>query len=173
MNSTKSFIQAFESIRNQSNSDFIDNMIQLVQKNELYRDNIDQAIKETYTGDYLSSKNTFLDMILEYINLVLEDNHISEEEYKNVKMLKRLFKIEEGDFYNLRFKEIREIILKQLFLIYQDLKADEFELIHKAELQGVFDLSYDQMNEFSIEEAQKAIMFGASLSDLDVFMNPE
>lgn len=109
-------------------------------------------------------------MVFDYLNRVLEDGVIEEKEYTNATLLKKIFRIKEGDFYKFRFDEIKQIILKQLFRIYSDNRVDEFEAVHKVQLQGLFDLSYDQMNDFSVEEAKTAIEKGADISDLDIFL---
>lgn len=118
-------------------------------------------------------KPDLIDLLLLYINLVLNDHTISPKEYLNCKQLKILFKIREGDFYKLRYGEIKEVIYKQLKRIYRDdNKIDEEEAIHKVNLQGLFDLSYDQFLEFNEREIRIALEKGADIKDLDTVRYP-
>lgn len=112
-------------------------------------------------------KADLLDLVLLYINLVLNDHTISGKEYLNCKQLKILFKIKEGEFYHQRHEEIKAVIYKQLERIYRDNKIDDEEAIHKINLQGLFDLSYDQFLEFNEREIRIALEKGADIKDLD------
>lgn len=118
-------------------------------------------------------KTDLLDLVLQYINWVLKDHIISEKEYLNGKQLKILFKIKEGEFYERRHEEIKEIIYKQLTLIYRDdNKIDDEEALHKVKLQGLFDLSYDQFLDFNEGEIRLALEKGADIKDLDTVRYP-
>ena len=118
-------------------------------------------------------KSDLLDLVLLYINLVLNDHIISEKEYLNCKQLKIFFKIKEGEFYQQRHEEIKEVIYKQLERIYRDdNKIDDEEAIHKINLQGLFDLSYDQFLEFNEREIRIALEKGADIKDLDTVRFP-
>jgi hypothetical protein len=53
--------------------------------------------------------------------------------------------------------------------IYEDNFVTPEEALLKVDLQELFDLSFDQMNEYSKKEAIASIQKGAAAEDLDVF----
>ena len=173
METDKKIGDLLESLKNESNASCLDRLIELSKNSKLYRSEIDRVLSEFHSGGYEGSKYGYQDLVFDYLNRVLEDSVIEEDEYNNAALLKKIFRRREGDFYKFRFDEIKQIILKQLFRIYADNRVDEFEAVHKVQLQGLFDLSYDQMNDFSVEEAKTAIEKGADISDLDIFLKSE
>jgi len=115
-------------------------------------------------------KSNILDMILSYINIILEDNYIMEREASNVNFLKRFFKIKEGDFYSLKYYDIERILEKQFEHMYKDNSINKVEALQKFELQELFNLSYDQFLQLSEKAVRSAIARGANLMDLDTFI---
>jgi len=63
-----------------------------------------------------------LNIIIMYVNLVLNDNVISEKEKLNVKTLKRYFKL----------KEVESILFRQFQRIYEDGNVSREEAIEKV-----------------------------------------
>ncbi|MBQ6725824.1 MAG: hypothetical protein IJQ89_04530 [Bacteroidales bacterium] len=89
---------------------------------------------------------------------------------KTLLAMKRFFRINEGDF--LRYKRhdtIKQILSKQLKLIYLDNKVDKSEASMKVDLQSLFGLSYDEFLSFEQEAVEEALKNGANISDLDTF----
>jgi len=74
-----------------------------------------------------------------------------------------------GDFYFHNKQNVENIITYQLTRIYQDNFITEEEALFKVDLQEIFDLSFDQMNDYSKKEASLSIQQGADPTDLDVF----
>jgi len=131
---------------------------------------IDKILAKNGIKKYKDLKEELIDVIILYINIiVLEDDLISENELKNIKILKNLFKIDEGDFYKFRYDEIKEIIRRQLYKMYIDKIVDSSEALQKVGLQELFDLSYDQFLEIVNIEDQYALERGANIEDLDTF----
>ena len=65
--------------------------------------------------------------------------------------------IEEGDFYrNGKKSEVKDILTKQLELIYADKKIDKQEALLMSDLQGLFGLNYMEYEEFISEIVDKA-----------------
>lgn len=88
------------------------------------------------------------DVVLDYIEYCLEDNAISDEEFRNARLLKLYLGIEPGDFVkNNREKRMIGIISKQIKLVYADNIVDYEEVLHMENLQGLFDLSYNQFED--------------------------
>ena len=102
-------------------------------------------------------KTHTLDVIIDFALLCLEDGKLTEEEIKNTHLLKLFLGIEEGDFYqNGKKSEVKDILTKQLELIYADRKIDRQEALLMSDLQGLFGLNYMEYEEFIIEIANKA-----------------
>ncbi len=112
-------------------------------------------------------KDETLNLLLKYIDYILEDSIITHKELANFKVLKMLFKIKEGDFFDLKHNEIQRILNTQFAKIYQDNIIDKSEAILKVGLQELFDLGYDQFLDLTEGEVRKALNRGANLNDLD------
>lgn len=117
------------------------------------------------------SKIYFLRFILEYIKLSLEDKLLTEEEKSNIIYLKKLFQIRPGDFYLHHILEVEQIIYNQFSIMYQDNLVSDDEALLKVDLQEIFDLSFDQMNEFSKKDSITSMKQGVDVNDLDVFFS--
>lgn len=90
-------------------------------------------------------KEKTLDVLLDYADIILEDDILTSDELRNLKMLKLFFRIEEGDFQkNNKFARVESIIVRQLEKLYADNIIDEQEALHQSDLQGVFGLGYDE-----------------------------
>lgn len=166
--------QAFEIILSiESFSDYIIDISELIYNNELNRESIQKVLDEHKIKKIENIKEELIDLLIVYINLILNDHIISENEKFNVELLKKHFKIKEGDFYSLRYQEIEDILFRQFERIYSDNKIDKEEAIHKVDLQGLFNLSYDQLEEFQENEIRRAIEQGADITNLDTAKLPK
>ena len=155
-------------------SDYINEIVELIHTNEFGRQNLDEVLKRHNIKRIEDIKEELLDLILVYINLILNDNVITENEAANVKILKRVFRIKEGDFYNQRYYEVEDVLNRQFERIYSDNQIDTEEAVLKVGLQELFDLSYDQFLELVDLEVKASLYRGGDLSDLDtVFKLPE
>lgn len=153
-------------------SDYIKKISALIHEDNLDRQNLDKILNEHNIRQVEDIKENVLDMLLAYINFILDDNVITENEASNLKQLKRFFRIKEGDFYNYRYSNIEDILNRQFALIYSDNRINPEEALHKVGLQELFDLSYDQFLELANREVRAAIERGASPDELDtVFIN--
>ncbi len=127
-------------------------------------------VLKQFNTDSNSIKSESLTVITDYIQSILEDNALDSEEMSTLLALKRFFRINEGDF--LRYKRhetIKQILSKQLKLIYLDNKVDNSEASMKVDLQSLFGLSYDEFLKFEEEVVAESLKNGADLSDLDTF----
>lgn len=101
-------------------------------------------------------KEKTLDVLLDYADIILEDDILTSDELRNLKMLKLFFRIEEGDFQkNNKFARVESIIVRQLEKLYADNKLDEQEAMHQSDLQGVFGLGYDEYAKIVNKVAKK------------------
>lgn len=157
-------------IRIKKNHSFLKEIAQLIINNTIDKSAIDGVMKEYSITDLYSRKTEFLDLILNYIEIVLEDGVITEDEISNCDWLKRLFGIKEGDFYKYKYDEVRILILKQLYNLYKDNTINQEEALEKVSLQKLFDLSYDQFSRIDLEEAKTALKRGAKIMELDIFI---
>lgn len=90
-------------------------------------------------------KEKTLDVLLDYADIILEDDFLSQDELTNLQMLKLFFRIEEGDFQkNNKFKRVESIIVRQLEKLYADNILEYQEELHQSDLQGVFGLGHDE-----------------------------
>ena len=135
---------------------------------EVSRQHIDDIlIKEDVS--YGVAKVAFLHLIFEYIKTALEDGILTIIEKENIKFLKLLFRIQPGDFYLHNKLDIESTIAFQLSKIYQDGVVTDEEALLKVDLQEIFDLSFDEMNEYAKVEAAVSIHNGANIRNLDIF----
>lgn len=125
-----------------------------------------------YNAKYKDINEELLDIIIYYAMIIVTNGIISQNESFNIKYLKRLFKIKEGDLFKLKNHELKEIIQQQLYKLYIDNSIDDHEALFKVELQELFDLSYEQMSVFVNPLAYDALERGANITNLDtVFPN--
>ncbi|MDD3771478.1 MAG: hypothetical protein PHC38_02340 [Weeksellaceae bacterium] len=161
--------KAFEtipSIKQLSNS--VLEISQLVFTCEISRETIQDVLDKHQIENITSLKEELLDLLIAYVNLILDDHIVSESERFNIEILKKYFRIKEGDFYTHRYSEIENILHRQFERIYSDNDVNLEEAIHKVALQEVFDLSYDQFEEFKQNEISRAIEQGADATTLDI-----
>lgn len=115
------------------------------------------------------AKVDLIHLIFEYIKIILQDDILTVNEKEDIKLLKLWFGIQPGDFYFHNSYNVENIISYQLSRIYQDNFITEEEALFKVDLQEIFDLSFDQMNDYSKTEAALSIQQGADAKNLDVF----
>ena len=118
-------------------------------------------------------KDKSIKLTLFYIVAALKDNLITEEEIKNIRFLKLLFNIEEGDFTKEKHfaNEVSKIIRTQIYLMHQDDdRIDTQEALHKVNLQEVFGLSYDEFLFLNNQEALDAIDRGSDWLEMDTYI---
>jgi len=121
-------------------------------------------------------KEKSIKLILFYIRVALKDNLVTDEEIKNIRFLKLLLNIEEGDFTKDKSisNEVSKIIRTQIHLMYQDdNKIDTQESLHKVNLQEVFGLNYDEFLSLNNNAAIDAIERGADWLEMDTYISDE
>ena len=166
--------EAFEVILSiRSFSDYINEIADLIYNNELNRENLKELLQRHQIKKIEDIKEELLDLLLIYINLILNNHIISDNEKQNVQILKIFFKIKEGDFYENRYYEIEDILHRQFERLYLDNNINKEEAIHKVGLQEIFDLGYDQFEEFKEKEIRSALERGAVITDLDTTQYPK
>lgn len=158
--------------------DYIKKISLLICNNNLDRQNLEKVLNEHQIVQVEDIKEDILDMLMAYINFILHDNVITEQEAVNIKQLKRFFRIKEGDFYNYRHNKIESILNRQFEHVYGDNKIDTEEALYKVGLQELFDLSYDQFLNLIDKEVKAALQRGANPNELDtvimeVYQNKE
>lgn len=149
-------------------SDYLQEICSAIIDKSISKESIDEVLKRK-SVNYSIAKVDFLHLIIEYIKNILEDDILTAIEKENVKFLKVLFRIQPGDFYYHNKADIEATIAFQLSRIYQDNYISEEEALLKVDLQEIFDLSYDQMNDYAKVEAAISIQKGADPKSLDVF----
>ncbi|MEO9211328.1 MAG: hypothetical protein ABI208_09535 [Ginsengibacter sp.] len=115
----------------------------------------------------------FLHLIFAYIKIALEDERLTELEKNNIKFLKTLFHIQRGDFCYYNNWDVEKTIMDQLSKMYEDDFITEEEAELKSALQEIFDLSFDQMNDYAKLKAAGSIQKGVEPKNLDIFFTYE
>ena len=162
------FDNAFEKIASlKAFKPYMDEIINAVVNDNLDRNTLNEILSNYKINDISDIKENTLDLLLLYVSFILDDGIIAEKELANLKVLKLLFKIREGDFYKLRYRKIEQILDEQFKRIYENNNVDSTEALLKVGLQDLFDLSYDQFQELSKDEVKAALQRGANLDNLD------
>ena len=126
----------------------INDALQLIIDDKMNSIALDRALAFRGIRRITDIKEKTLDVLLDYADIILEDDFLSQEELTNLKMLKLFFRIEERDFEkNKKLQRVEAIIIKQLEKLYADNILDEQEALHQSDLQGVFGLGYDEYSE--------------------------
>jgi hypothetical protein len=149
-------------------SEYLQKICSAIINKSISKKSIDEIL-QNHNINYSIAKVEFLHLIFEYIKNVLEDNILTIIEKENIKYLKTLFRVQPGDFYLHNKSDIEATIAYQLARIYQDNYITDTEALLKVDLQEMFDLSFDQMNEYAKVEASASIKKGADVNNLDVF----
>jgi hypothetical protein len=163
----QSLHDAFIEISKQNRSNYIHEIVYLVIESKLNRKNIQIVLSKYSIKDIGIIKNELLDVLIEYSNIVLRDNVLSETEKTNFEFLKLYFGIKEGDFYKNKRLEIKNILNKQFEKLYDDNFITHLEAEHNFILQEMFDLNYDQFDILKEDIIIKAIEKGAEITNLD------
>ena len=142
----------------------------LIYKTELDHSKLDNLLEECNINQIEDIKSDILDLLLTYINIILDDNVITEKEARNMTLLKRFFKIKEGDFYNYKYYEIERVLDRQFDLMYSNNDIDNDEALKKVELQDLFDLGYDQFLHLIEKTIKSALIRGANPDKLDTLI---
>lgn len=143
----KTTIQATaqELIMRKEYPEIIQDALQLIVNGQMSSFALDKVLAEKGIRRITDIKEKTLDVLLDYADIILEDDILTSDELRDLKMLKLFFRIEEGDFQkNNKFSRVESIIIRQLEKLYADNILDEQEALHQSELQGVFGLGYDE-----------------------------
>lgn len=140
---------------------------------------IEDKMNSIARNDYLSQhakeiddlKGESLSVIIDFAKLCLQDNYLSEEEMRNIGLLKLFLHVKDGDFIEFgRKDEVQEILSLQLEKMYEDNVINKDEAFNKTKLQELFGLSYDEFLDIVNVIARKSLANGAYLLDLDTFL---
>ncbi len=141
----------------------------------IVEDKMSSIARNDYLAQYGSKiddlKNESLSVIIDFAQLCLRDDYLSEEEMQNIGLLKLFLHVKEGDFVGYgRKDDIQRILSLQLEKMYKDNKINKEEAISKTKLQEVFGLSYDEFLDIVNVFAKESLANGANPLDLDTFL---
>ena len=159
--------EAFREIAKTSKKEYIRKIAELVVENEISKDKIRGILSEFSIRNVKDIKDELLNLLIDYANLILEDNLLTENEKENFYFLKLYFEIKVGDFYKFKYQEIKTILHKEFEKLYADDLVTQEESEYNVILQDMFDLSYDQFDKIKEEIVLKSIERGADITDLD------
>ncbi len=130
--------------------------LQLIIDEQMNSFALDKVLADKGIRRITDIKEKTLDVLLDYADIILEDDILTSDELRNLKMLKLFFRIEEGDFQkNNKFARVESIIVRQLEKLYADNIIDEQEALHQSDLQGVFGLGFDEYTNIVNKVAKK------------------
>lgn len=162
-------ISAFGKIDAELNlPEYLQEICSIIAKENITKEKVNKILFN-YNINRSIAKVDFLHLIFAYIKIALEDDVLTTYEKEDIKFLKTLFQIQPGDFYFHNKSDVEKTITFQLSKIYQDSFVTEKEAELKVGIQEIFDLSFDQMNEYSKIKAAVSIQQGTDPKDLDVF----
>lgn len=147
---------AKELIARREYPEVIKGALQLIIDGQMNSVALDKVLSEKGIRRISDIKEKTLDVLLDYADIILEDDILTPDELMNLKMLKLFFQIEEGDFQkNNKSARVESIIVSQLEKLYADNILDEQEALHQSDLQGVFGMGYDEYENIVKKVAQK------------------
>lgn len=147
---------AQELITRKEYPEVIKTALQLIMDGQMSSLALDKVLAEKGIRRITDIKEKTLDVLLDYADIILEDDFLTPDELRNLKMLKLFFRIEEGDFQkNNKFARVESIIVRQLEKLYADNIIDEQEALHQSDLQGVFGLGFDEYTNIVNKVAKK------------------
>ncbi|MDR0789977.1 MAG: hypothetical protein LBO06_04185 [Bacteroidales bacterium] len=127
-----------------------------------------QIILDKYgINSLLDIKIDLLSLLIAYAKIILTDDNITETEKATFKLLTRLFKIKEGDFYKYKTFELSELLHLQFEKLYSDNIITNEESLHNFDIQDIFSLSYAQFETLRENEIKIALDRGANITHLD------
>lgn len=133
-----------------------------------------RALKEYLSRNALGFKDIkqeALKVIIDYANVCLEDDILTDDEMRIFGLLKIFLQVEDGDFYKFGLEtEVKNTLSLQLKKMYSDNIISKEEALMKTDLQALFGLSYDQFLKIVNDVAIDALDRGANIKDLDTFM---
>lgn len=152
--------------------DYLQVICALIADEQINKQKVDEILERYQVNRGIATVD-FLHLIFAYIKIALEDERLTEDEKNSIKFLKTLFHIQRGDFYYHNKWDVEKTIMDQLSKMYADDFITEEEAELKSALQEIFDLSFDQMNDYAKIKAAASIQKGADPKDLDIFFTYE
>lgn len=130
-----------------------------IKRNEILRKHW-MAFKCCYIQDALNAT-------LDYVDIILEDNLLTEDEWTSVRWMKAYLNINDADFKKRKIEErIKHILTEQLRKLYSDNLIERHEAIMQSEMQGLFGLSSEKYSSYVEQIKQESINNGAQKIDL-------
>ena len=127
MNSLKQSVSQL--IETKNYPDVIEEALRLIVDGKMNSLALDELLASRNIRRITDMKEYTLDVILDYAEIALADNVLTNEELTNMRMLKLFFKIQERDFdKNGKMKRVSAILTKQLERLYADNVIDKEEM---------------------------------------------
>lgn len=124
--------------------DSIRSIGELIVSDKFSRESFDELMQAEGLLAAPNLKEILLDLILVFMRACVEDHYLSEIEIAELGGLVTIFRVEEGEFYELRRDAVQEIIGAQAMWMLQDQYVTKQEEVLQRDLQRLLGLSYDQ-----------------------------
>lgn len=103
------------------------------------------------------AKSATTDFLLSALWEALSDHALSDDEMRVLAHLRRLFRVDEGDFLKHHDHDVRMLLCREIERLFEDRVVTPEEAIHKVRLQEALGLSYDQFIDLTKPEIEKVI----------------
>ena len=123
---------------------FEKSIVEFIVAGNLSRKSFDEFLEKQGFGNTHKLKEVFLDIVLSYAKICVQDHELTDDEQNNLLLLNILFRIKEGDFLKFRDRVVQYILSTQLSQMLQNRFLLKKEEILLANLQRVFSLSTNQ-----------------------------
>jgi len=157
----------FSKIAKTDLKNYIREIVELVINSTLSKENIKSILTKYSIQKVEIIKSELLEILIAYLNFILNDNLITTIEKENFEFLKMYFEIKDRDFYKYKLQEIKSIINRQFERIYTDNLIIQSETESNDLLQDIFGLNYDQFDKMKESFVIKSIEQGAEITNLD------
>ena len=113
----------------------------------LSRDTFDAVVHAHGVAESREFRDGLLDLMLLSLRAAVHDHCITADEMTFVRHLAVTFRVQEGELYDRRKREVAEILKAEMYRMLEDQRIDSLELAYQDALQRLFGLGYDQFVE--------------------------
>lgn len=103
-------------------------------------------------------KHEVTEFLVSAIRNAVDDHVLSDLEVQELRHVSRLLRIEEGEVLVHHRDDVSEFLGQELERLFEDIRIDPAEAIHKVKLQELFGLSYDEFLSLTIPQTETVLL---------------
>jgi hypothetical protein len=126
-------------------------------EDRLDRNTFDEVVRQYGVADSAQFRDGLLDLIIHAVQATLRDHCLTSDERDEIRRLKVIFRVAEGDFFKHRRGDVGEILCGKVSRLLADEHIDLEEALYEVELQALFDLAYDEFLELTRPEVTRVV----------------